>query len=137
MPILESKADKSGIRRVLRAISDALFRRGVVSANPLGVDRPGACSSTKTEPCHTKTTRHRLADAVARLERLEAERERRGDSRFGKITENRIVWGELIQLELQEIDEQVSRICSAAGRSPLAPMKSNLREGRPHERDDS
>jgi hypothetical protein len=87
-----------------------------------------APAAARTTPCHTKTSRHRLAEA-ARLERLEAERERQGDSHFGKTTENRIVCGELIELELQEIDEQVSRICSAAGRGPRAPIRSNLRAG--------
>ena len=66
--------------------------------------------------------RERLAEAVARLERLDTERERRGDSGFGRTAESRIIWGELIELELQEIDEQVSRICGA---SPPAPRRSS------------
>ena len=49
--------------------------------------------------------------------------------------ENRIIWCELIELELQEIDEQVSRICAAAARNPRAAV--NLREGGALERDDS
>lgn len=139
MPILELKADQSAIRRILRTLSDALFRCGRISADKLlpGVDRPSVRSKTQAEPWRTRTTRQRLAEAVARLERLDAERERRRDSRLGKTTENRIVWSELIELELQEIDEQVSRICDAAGRGPQAPMQSKLREGGPHERDDS
>jgi len=139
MPILELKGDESAIGRVLRAISDALFRRGRIPANKplLGLEQQRAPGSTNNAPCHTNTNRHRLAEAVARLERLEAERERQGDSRFGKTTENRIVWGELIELELQEIGEQVSRVCSAAGRGPRAPIRSNLRAGGPHERNNS
>jgi hypothetical protein len=136
MPILEWKADQSAIRRILRAISDVLPRRGRTSAGKVHPEvEPSGRGHAKTEPW--RTTRQRLTEAVARLERVEAERERRGDSRFGKTTENRIVWGELIELELQEIDEQVSRICGAAGRSPQAPMRSNLREGGPHEPDES
>ena len=59
----------------------------------------------------------------------------RADSCFGKTMENRIIWCELIELELQEIDEQVSRICAAAARNPRASV--NLREGGALERDDS
>jgi hypothetical protein len=99
------------------------------------VEPSGDRDNAKTEP--SRTTRQRLTEAVAHLERVEAERERRGNSRFGKTTEDRIVWGELIELELQEIDEQVSRICGAAGRSPQAHIQSNPRNGGPHERDES
>jgi hypothetical protein len=88
------------------------------------VERPDA-SGPETEMRRMQTTRHRLAEAVARLERLDAERERRGDSRFGQTTENRIIWGELIELELQEIDEQVGRICNSSGRIVQAATQSN------------
>jgi hypothetical protein len=137
MPILE-RANESAIRRILRAISDTLFWLGRTSADefPPGAERPGVRCNATTEPCSTKSTDQRLAEEVACLERLDAERERRGDSCFGKNTESRIVWSELIELELQEIDEQMSRICGAVGRGPRAP-KSNLREGGSHERDDS
>jgi hypothetical protein len=53
--------------------------------------------------------RRRLAEQKARLDSLAAQRERRGDSGFGMSTEERIVWAELLELELQDIDEQVSR----------------------------
>jgi hypothetical protein len=139
MPTLELYADQSAIRRILRTISDALFWRGRGSAGqpPPERERPGRHGNAEAEPCPVETIRRRLTEQLARLEQLDAERERRGDSRFGKSTEDRIVWGELIELELQDIDEQVSRICGAAGRSLRAPVKSNLREGGPHERDDS
>jgi hypothetical protein len=61
----------------------------------------------------------RLRDEAARLERLDLERERLGDSRFGQFSEDRIVWSELIELELQEVDEQVNRIRDAANLSRL------------------
>jgi ABC-type phosphonate transport system ATPase subunit len=64
----------------------------------------------KAEPYPLDTTRRRLIEGAACLERLDAERERRGDSHFGKTTEDRVVWGQLIELELQEIDEQLSRL---------------------------
>jgi len=120
MPIMELKADQSAIRRILRAISDVLFRRrrGPADQPPPEPERPGGRGNTKAEPCRRETIRRRLAVETASLEHLDGERERCGDSRFGKTTEDRIVWGELIELELQEIDEQVSRICGAAGRIP-------------------
>jgi hypothetical protein len=116
MLILELKAHQSVMWRILRAIRDSLFRRRRTSANKAhsGVERPDACGA-ETEMKRMQTARQRLAEAVARLERLDAERERRGDSRFGRTAENRIIWGELIELELQEIDEQVSRICNSGG----------------------
>jgi len=134
MPILEVKAEPSAIRRILRAICNALLRRGRASA---GERRLSTRVIAKTEPLLTKMRRQRLAEAATRLENLEAEREVRGDSRFGMTTENRIVWNELIELELQEIDEQVNRICSAADRNPKAAAKSSLREGGLHGRDGS
>jgi hypothetical protein len=135
MPILKLKAHQSAMRRILRAIRDSLFRLGRTSANKAhpGVERPDACGA-KTEMWRMQTTRYRLAAAVARLERLDVERERWGDSRFGKTAEN-IIWGELIELELQEIDEQVSRICNSAGRSVQAATQSNLRPRGSYERD--
>ena len=64
----------------------------------------------------TSPIQRRLAEGEARLERLDAERARRADASLGRTTEERIVWRELLELELQEIDEQVSRIQDAAGR---------------------
>lgn len=54
--------------------------------------------------------RARLAQEMARLDRLAAERELRNDSRFGKADEERIVWTELLDLELQDIDEQFTHL---------------------------
>src|SRR6516225_12469825 len=117
MPILELNARQSARWRILRAIRDYFFRGGWTSANKAhpGVQRPDACG-TETEMKRMQAARQRLAEAVARLESLDVERERRADSRFGRTTESRIIWGELIELELQEIDEQVSRICNSGGR---------------------
>jgi hypothetical protein len=61
--------------------------------------------------------RRRLAEENVVLAKLDAERERLQDSHFGTTAEQRIVWGELLELELQDIDEQVSRIRQAAGDS--------------------
>ena len=49
--------------------------------------------------------RERLAEAAACLERIDHQREA-GDPMFGRILEERIVWRELRDLELQEFDEQ-------------------------------
>jgi hypothetical protein len=71
--------------------------------------------NAKSEKCNAKTIWQRLAEEKACLEHLDAERAGRGDSGFGRSTEDKIVWGELLDLELQDIDEQVSRICQAVG----------------------
>jgi hypothetical protein len=113
MPILELNAHPSEMWGILRAIRDCFFRGWRTSASKAHpeVERQDACPDSEVKRMHT--ARERLAEAVARLERIGAERERRGDSRFGRTAENRIIWGELIELELQEIDEQVNRICSS------------------------
>jgi len=97
----------------------------------------GDPGNARTEPWRMQASRRRLAEAVACLERLDGERERLGDSRYGKTTENRIIWGELVELELQEIDEHMRRICSSAGRGPQAAKQSNLRTGGGHASDGS
>jgi len=51
----------------------------------------------------------RLAEEFAMLQELEFEREDRGDPWYGKATEERIIWRELFDLELQEVDEQIGR----------------------------
>jgi hypothetical protein len=51
----------------------------------------------------------RLAKAAARLERLDAERACCGDPNLGKGMEERIIWRELLDLELQEFDKELER----------------------------
>lgn len=68
------------------------------------------------EPVSSVTIRRRLAEERATLERLDAERVQRRNPVFGKTDEDQIVWGELLELELQDIDEQVKRICNRAGK---------------------
>lgn len=104
--------------------------------------QPSGADNAKSESCSASTAQQRLVEEKARLEDLDAERERRGDSSFGKTTEDRIVWGELLELELQDIDERVSRIRQTAGRAAGRPSRmppvSNayLRKGGPHELND-
>ncbi|MGE5487334.1 MAG: hypothetical protein ACM3ZB_05895 [bacterium] len=69
----------------------------------------------------------RLVEGETALERFDAERERRNDPRFGRTTEDRIVWGRLIELELQDIDEQLNRICCSPGRDGSDEHSINAR----------
>jgi hypothetical protein len=71
---------------------------------------PTVPTTVQAQPRRADAISNRLADEVVRLEWLDEERERLHDPRFGKTTEERIVWAELLDLELQDIDEQVSRI---------------------------
>jgi hypothetical protein len=51
----------------------------------------------------------RLAKAAAYLERLDQERLSCGDPNLCKAIEERIIWRELLDLELQETDEEIER----------------------------
>ena len=55
-------------------------------------------------------SRERLERRKARLDAIAQERKRRGESDFGKATELNIVWSELLELELQDVDEQSDRL---------------------------
>ena len=56
----------------------------------------------------------RLAQAVAYLERLDVERSSHGNPNLGRSIEERIIWRELLDLELQEFDEQIERLSEGA-----------------------
>ena len=82
--------------------------------------------------------KQRLAQEKSLLDQLDSEREYRGDSSFQKTAEDRIVWGELLDLELQDFDEQLNRIRQTAGdasshvRTSRTTMPGHLRtEGAP------
>jgi len=102
---------------LIALIADALFPNTRTSTDRPSPGRLLGTGNAKSEKCSAQTNWQRLAEEKACLEHLDAERACRGDSGFGKTTEDRIVWGELLDLELQDIDEQVSRICQAAGDS--------------------
>jgi hypothetical protein len=110
MPILESKSGLFATRKILRRISDALLRRQRILPEKHAPEQEMQGRPATAEPHSYETTRERLSERVVCLQLLDAERERRGDLRFGKTTEDRIIWSELIELELQDIDEQVRRI---------------------------
>ena len=52
----------------------------------------------------------RMAEEKARLDHMEAERNARHDRSFEKVTEQRIIWSELLELELEDLDERVDRM---------------------------
>ena len=100
---------------LIALIVDALFPNTRASTDQPSPSRMLGTGNAKSEKCNAKTIWQRLAEEKACLEHLDAERAGRGDSGFGRSTEDKIVWGELLDLELQDIDEQVSRICQAVG----------------------
>ncbi len=63
-------------------------------------------------------TRQRLAEAVSLLEKFQFHRAHCGDSLLCRLVEERIVWRELLELELQEADQQIERISKEAGEHP-------------------
>ena len=71
--------------------------------------------SSRTRPLPDSPTCRRLAEEKACMDRLDAELEWRGGSGVEKAVEERIVWRELLELELQDLDERMDRIRGAAG----------------------
>lgn len=66
-------------------------------------DSAGSCAPAPVEcPTH-----RRLAKSFARLRNIELVRNHRSDPEFGKTAEDRIIWRELLELELQEISGQL------------------------------
>lgn len=63
-------------------------------------------------------TRKRLAEGFAYLGRLEWERAQGLNPIIGRFVEQRIIWRELLELEIQATDEQIERISAAAGEDP-------------------
>jgi len=112
MPVLKSKAHQFAIQGVplapvVRFLCTLLAR--------LGIARPKNRSATSNPVDGMELIRRRLADEKSRLDSLDAERESCGESGLAKVREDRIVWHELIELELQDIDEQVTRIRLLSG----------------------
>ena len=57
----------------------------------------------------------RLVLAFGRIQGIQVARERRQDPLFGRAEEERTVWRELLELELQAIDEEIDRITTNSG----------------------
>lgn len=66
-------------------------------------------------PVPARSTRQRLADSFACLESIQLMRDRTDDPLFGRRAEDEIVWRELVELQLQEVDEQIERIATHSG----------------------
>jgi hypothetical protein len=58
--------------------------------------------------------RDRLKAARAALEHIDLKRSLRGDPNIDRTLEDRIVWRELFDLELQNLDEQIARMSESA-----------------------
>ena len=70
----------------------------------------------------------RLAKAMAYLERLDAERISHGDPNLGRSIEERIIWRELLDLELQAFDEEIERLSEVA--HSVVPNVGTVAHGR-------
>jgi hypothetical protein len=97
-------------------LADAIFPRKLEPSDqpcPELACMPGAPPTGLDE--RSRMIQQRLAEEKLLLDQLDSEREYRGDSNFRKATEDRIIWGELLDLELQDFDEQLNRIRQTAG----------------------
>jgi hypothetical protein len=105
---------------LIASIADAVVPLRRTSNDP---NSPGsgpllnAGSATSPKRSSMSATWRRLAEEKTCLDHLDAERAYQRNTSFGKTTEDRILWSELLDLELQDIDEQVSRICQAGDAS--------------------
>ncbi len=66
----------------------------------------------------SNATKKRLAEAVALLESLRNQVPNSPAQVLSKTIEDRIVWRELLDLELQELDEQIERISASMAEAP-------------------
>jgi hypothetical protein len=80
--------------------------------------RTFALQDLAAEPRIRTPLGQRLAKKKLALEALERERLRRRKPAFGKTTEERIIWSELLELELQEIDDSLHRLSHRLNRLP-------------------
>jgi hypothetical protein len=98
-------------------IADAVFPIALTSANSEAAETPEAAVhgyrgvAGRSEPAIRVSSDigRRLAREAAELDDLESERRRRRKPGFGKVAEDRIVWGELLELELQDLDERLEQ----------------------------
>jgi len=102
-------------------VTNTLFPRARTepAAQALPAQRPAAVRPRAVK-CAAGALRQRLADEKARLEFLDAERVRRRSPGFGRQSGDRIVWGELLELELQIVDEELNRIRDTVGHNGAA-----------------
>lgn len=79
----------------------------------------------------TGTVQERLAEAKACLDYLDLERTRRADPDFGKRLEDKTIWRELLELELQDAEglslrAATVRNCRPSARSSRAIARESL-----------
>lgn len=111
----------------LLSLPTASVKEGTDTAQP--VHRPAKRRAARKSPANALSSR--LAEEKASLDRLDIERDFRHDAAFEKITEQRIIWSELLELELQDIDEQIGRICHAAdGHVSISGTETNPQKRR-------
>ena len=60
-------------------------------------------------------THERLMRGFYCLQNIQLVRNHRQDPHFGKAVEERIIWRELLELELQDVDEQIERVAGVNG----------------------
>lgn len=81
----------------------------ICTLNLTVADEPQVCFSV----C---PTRERLAEAFMRLENITLVRNHRKDPLFQKSAEERFIWRELLELEVQALDEKFARRSEGAAR---------------------
>ena len=101
---------------LLAGLADALVARLPASVERKFAvsERSGEAVRAQFEKGHGAPVWRRLSEEMACLEQLALERKRRNDPEFGKATEDRMIWGELLELELEAIDEQINLTGRAA-----------------------
>lgn len=65
-------------------------------------------------PATPSPIQRRLAEAFVFVEHLQQQRLQGQDAMLGRFIEERLIWRELLDLELQDIDEQIEGICASA-----------------------
>jgi hypothetical protein len=94
---------------LIALLANSIFPREQASAVP-PVQRP---TLPTTSACRESggtamdTLGQRLAKGKDILERLDAARIRQGNQCFGKTAEDKVIWCELLDLELQDLDELI------------------------------
>ena len=86
----------------------------ICTRNLLAAEAP---SNVRAASC---STRQRLVQGFSRLQDIQLVRNHRQDPHFGKVLEERIIWRELLELEVQDVDELIERVSGPTG-SNLRP----------------
>jgi hypothetical protein len=112
-------AESLAVGLLVAAITDALYpSEGKQFRHPVVAKQPRRFVRRRSGVTPLGAVSRRLAEGKARLDRLEQERKAGRQPGFGKPVEDRIVWSELLDLELQDIDEQLDRIRQESGTPP-------------------